>query len=185
MAIACYLAMTGAEFSNCFNLPPHIGWLACHFSSSGQGLSNIPKVLPPDSVLILDDSTPFHDHSADVILRQLQETLSAMRSRAVILDFQREKNSEVQKLAAMLQKELSCPVAAPPEYALKDHPVFVAPCPLSRPLEKHTAPYRGRPIWLDANVKEFKRNAKTRFRKESFVESIEFDFLEMHVIEED
>ena len=43
----------------------------------------------------------------------------------------------------------------------------------------------GRPIWLDANVKEFKRNAKTRFRKESFVESIEFDFLEMHVIEED
>lgn len=43
----------------------------------------------------------------------------------------------------------------------------------------------GRPIWLDANVNEFKRNAKTRFRKESFVESIEFDFLEMHVIEED
>lgn len=43
----------------------------------------------------------------------------------------------------------------------------------------------GRPIWLDANVNEFKCNAKTRFRKESFVESIEFDFLEMHVIEED
>lgn len=43
----------------------------------------------------------------------------------------------------------------------------------------------GRPIWLDANVNEFKKNAKTRFRQESFVESIEFDFLEMHVIEED
>lgn len=43
----------------------------------------------------------------------------------------------------------------------------------------------GRPIWLEANVKEFKRNAKTRFRKESFMESIQFDFLEMHVIEED
>ena len=42
-----------------------------------------------------------------------------------------------------------------------------------------------RPIWLDANVKEFKQNAKTRFRRESFVESIEFDYLEMHVIEED
>ena len=43
----------------------------------------------------------------------------------------------------------------------------------------------GKPIWLDANVNEFKKNAKTRFRQESFVESIEFDFLEMHVIEED
>ena len=43
----------------------------------------------------------------------------------------------------------------------------------------------GRPIWLEANVNEFKRNAKTRFRQETFVESIEFDFLEMEVIEED
>ena len=42
-----------------------------------------------------------------------------------------------------------------------------------------------RPIWLEANIKEFKRNAKTRFRQESFVEQIAFDFLEMQVLEED
>ena len=42
-----------------------------------------------------------------------------------------------------------------------------------------------RPIWLDANVKEFKKNAKTRFRKEAFMENVEFDFLEMYVIEDD
>lgn len=42
-----------------------------------------------------------------------------------------------------------------------------------------------RPIWLDANVAEFKKVARTKFRQESFVESIEFDFLELHVIEED
>ena len=42
----------------------------------------------------------------------------------------------------------------------------------------------GKPIWLDANVAEFKRHAKTRFRQDSFVEQIEFDFLEMQVIEE-
>lgn len=41
-----------------------------------------------------------------------------------------------------------------------------------------------KPIWLDANVQEFKRHAKTRFRQDSFVEQIEFDFLEMQVIEE-
>lgn len=43
----------------------------------------------------------------------------------------------------------------------------------------------GKPIWLEANVKEFKRHAKTRFSQDSFIEEIAFDFLEMHVIEED
>ena len=151
MAIACYLAMTAAEFSACACLPPHIGWLACHFSSSGPGLSNLPKALPPDSVLILDDSTPFHDHNADVILGQLQEAADTMQLRAILLDFQRAKKPEVQDLVAVLQKELSRPVAAPPEYALKDYPVFVAPCPLNRPLKKHLAPYMGRSLWLDVS----------------------------------
>ena len=41
------------------------------------------------------------------------------------------------------------------------------------------------PIWLDANIAEFKRHAKTRFRQDSFVDSIEFDFLELQIIEED
>ena len=43
----------------------------------------------------------------------------------------------------------------------------------------------GRPIWLEKNVNEFKQHAKTKFYGESFVETIEFDFLEMQVIEED
>lgn len=41
------------------------------------------------------------------------------------------------------------------------------------------------PIWLDANIAEFKRHAKTRFRQDFFVDSIEFDFLELQIIEED
>ena len=40
------------------------------------------------------------------------------------------------------------------------------------------------PIWLDSNISEFKRIARTRFRKDSFIEEIDFDFLEIHVIEE-
>ena len=43
----------------------------------------------------------------------------------------------------------------------------------------------GVPIWLDANIREFQRHAKTRFNQDSFVEPIDFDFLEIHVIEED
>lgn len=40
------------------------------------------------------------------------------------------------------------------------------------------------PIWLDSNIKEFQRHARTRFRKDSFIEAIEFNYLEIHVIEE-
>lgn len=42
-----------------------------------------------------------------------------------------------------------------------------------------------KPIWLNSNVEEFKRHAKTRFNQDSFIESVPFDFLEIHVIEED
>lgn len=41
-----------------------------------------------------------------------------------------------------------------------------------------------RPIWLDSNIADFKRNAKTRFRKDSFIEDIDFDYLEIQIIEE-
>ena len=40
------------------------------------------------------------------------------------------------------------------------------------------------PIWLDKNIDEFKRHAKTRFSADNFVDGIGFDYLEMHVIEE-
>lgn len=43
----------------------------------------------------------------------------------------------------------------------------------------------GKPIWLESNVAEFKRHKKTRFSQDNFVESIDFDYLEIHIIEED
>ena len=42
-----------------------------------------------------------------------------------------------------------------------------------------------KPIWLETNIKEFQRHDKTRFLSDSFIEPIEFDYLEFHVIEED
>lgn len=42
-----------------------------------------------------------------------------------------------------------------------------------------------KPIWLDVNIREFKKIDKTRFSKDSFIEEIDFDFLEIQVIEED
>lgn len=43
----------------------------------------------------------------------------------------------------------------------------------------------GKPIWLDATAKDFKKHGKTRFSQDNFVEDIDFDFLEIDVIEED
>ncbi len=43
----------------------------------------------------------------------------------------------------------------------------------------------GKPIWLDATVKDFKRHDKTRFTQDNFMEEIDFDYMEIHVIEED
>lgn len=42
-----------------------------------------------------------------------------------------------------------------------------------------------KPIWLDHNIEEFKRVDKTRFTSDNFIDAIDFDFLEIHVIEED
>ena len=43
----------------------------------------------------------------------------------------------------------------------------------------------GKPIWLDSNIREFQQHAKTRFRQDSFIEQIPFDYLEFQIIEED
>jgi hypothetical protein len=42
-----------------------------------------------------------------------------------------------------------------------------------------------KPIWLDSTIKDFKKYDKTRFTKDNFIEPIDFDYLEIHVIEED
>lgn len=42
-----------------------------------------------------------------------------------------------------------------------------------------------RPIWLDATIQEFKRHSRARFYQDSFVDAIDFDFLEIQIIEED
>ncbi len=43
----------------------------------------------------------------------------------------------------------------------------------------------GKPIWLDKTVAEFKRHKKARFYQDNFIEDIDFDYLEIQVIEED
>lgn len=42
----------------------------------------------------------------------------------------------------------------------------------------------GQPIWLETNIRSFQLHDKTRFSRDNFVETIDFDYLEIHVIEE-
>ena len=42
----------------------------------------------------------------------------------------------------------------------------------------------GRPVWLDSNIADFKKRSKTRFTRDNYIEQIEFDYLEIQVIEE-
>ena len=60
----------------------------------------------------------------------------------------------------------------------RTHKVFSAVTALCREFDL------AEPIWLDANVTEFKRLGRTRFRQENCVEEIAFDYLEIQMIEE-
>lgn len=41
-----------------------------------------------------------------------------------------------------------------------------------------------KPIWLDTTIHDFQKHAKARFTQDSFIEHIDFDFLEIQIIEE-
>ena len=40
------------------------------------------------------------------------------------------------------------------------------------------------PLWLEKNIRDFKRRARTRFTSDNFLEPLPFDYLEIEVIEE-
>ena len=42
-----------------------------------------------------------------------------------------------------------------------------------------------KPIWLDSNISSFKKHSRTRFTQDNFIETIDFDYLEIEVIEDD
>ena len=41
------------------------------------------------------------------------------------------------------------------------------------------------PIWLESTVRHFKKHGKARFYQDNFIEQIDFDYLEIQIIEED
>lgn len=153
MAIAPFLAMTAAEIYATSSLPRKIAWMACHFSPYGLGLSNLPKDLPPDSLLIVDDITPPHGHDPLLIAQQLTSYVEALHCCGILLDFQRSGCAETEAIAKQLVETLPCHVAVSECYAGDlDSPVFLPPVPPSVPLEKQLAPWKDREIWLELGL---------------------------------
>ena len=143
-----YVAMTSAELGRCASPPPHIAWMSCQFSSAGSGLSNLPRALPKDSVIILSDQTPICNHDPQTVLKQLLSLAEQFTPAGFLLDFQRPGG---QQMVQQLVKALPCPTAVSEAYAQGlDCPVFLSPKPLCRPLG--AAVWPGRELWLDAPI---------------------------------
>ena len=153
MAIATFLAMTAAEI--CKNPQPadKIAWMACHFSPYGLGLSNLPQILPPGSLLMVDDITPIGKHDPGIILDQLCGCAETLACSGVLLDFQREGIEETAELVQQLSQALPCPVGVSSFYAdVCTCAVCVPPVPLSTPPEDYFQSWKGREIWLELST---------------------------------
>ena len=149
MDIVHYLAMTAAEIGADPPLPSKIAWMACHFSPYSAGLSNCPRQLPPGSLLILNDFSPIHGHSPEVVADQLRSCVDTLNCSGVLLDFQRPGNAETAALAQYLSGVLPCPMAVSSLYAESlSCPVFLPPVPAQTPVPEYLAPWQGREIWL-------------------------------------
>lgn len=150
MAIAPFLAMTGAEICRNPQIPDKVAWMACHFSPYGLGLSNLPKKLPPGSLLMVDDITPIGKHDPGIILDQLCACAETLKCSGILLDFQREGIEETAMLVQGLSQDLPCPVGVSSYYAdACTCAVCVPPVPLSTPPEEYFKSWNGREIWLE------------------------------------
>ena len=150
MAIPLFLAMTAAEFTNASQKPPHTAWMACHFSPYGTGLTNLPKALPENALLILNDRTPVCGHDPEQVYVRLADTVQQFKCYGILLDLQREGDPQLQNIIEKVLT-LPCPVAVSDLYAADYNcPVFLSAPPIHKPLSTHIAPWNGREIWLEA-----------------------------------
>lgn len=151
MSIPLFLAMTSSEFSTCTQPPHSIAWLALHFSMSGPGLSNRPRRLPPGSLLILDDRSPWADHSIEVVCKELVALLLDCQAYGLLLDFERPPTEATLLLVQALCQccsELNVPLAAPSAYLKRCNAIhFISPIPFQQMPDKSDSVT----FWLDAS----------------------------------
>lgn len=154
MALPIYLAMNHRDFQNIAELPAHTCWMACHFSAWGRGLSNFPSTLPPNSVLMVDDSVPPEDHDPDIIAQQLCDAAEKWCLSGVILDFQRPYETRLQEIANKVGAQLPCPAATTEPYLRGwTGAVLLPPIPPNKTAQAVLSPWKGRDVWLELDAR--------------------------------
>lgn len=152
MSLPVYLALTAAEFDRCPAFPPKAGFMACHFSPYGTGLSNLPRTLPEGSLLILNDRIPVCGHDPKIICRELTAAVEELKCDAVLLDFQRPNDPQTAAIAKAVVSALPCPVGVAEAYAADlSCSVFLAP-PLHIPLEAYISKWDQQEVWLELSL---------------------------------
>ena len=150
MGLEPFLAMTAAEITGNRILPPKIAWMACHFSPYGPGLSNLPRALPPGSLLTVDDATPMGTHDPRIILDQLCRCTGALNCAGILLDFQRSWDGRTADLVDYLSNALPCPMAVSHIYANHCSRALCIPSvPPSEPPEGWFSRWKGKELWLE------------------------------------
>lgn len=148
MTIPVYLAMTAEEMAAA-PLPPHLAWMACHFSPYSTGLVNLPEDLPKGSLLILNDRTPIHGHKPEQVCEELALVIETFSCCGLLLDFQNHSCAEAAELVQYLSNNLPCKIGIPAEYQSENAAVFLPPIPTDILPKDYLAPWKGHEIWLE------------------------------------
>lgn len=150
MPFEFFLAQTAAEIQRPLPKDARKAWMACHFSSYGTGISNLPQDLPEGSMVIVNDFVPVADHDPERIAQQLKEVVKTWQCSRVLLDFQRPNEDRTSDIAKAIVQALPCPVGVSEHYVKGlDCPVFLPPLPLHMALSDYIGPWQGRPVWLE------------------------------------
>lgn len=151
-----YLGATAAEMANFPDFFPKPAFMACHFSPASAGISNIPKNLPPGSLLLLDDETPPSNHDPARVVWELSLAAKDLGCAGVYLDFQRQGYPLLGEIAAKIQ-DFPCPVGVSRLYSRGNHlPVVLPPLPVDISLKSYIAPWKGREIWMEVALNRAK-----------------------------
>ena len=150
MIFPIYLAITAQEFTHFEDFPSTLCYMACHFSPSGAGLSNLPLSMPPESILCIDDSTPIADHDTKTVADQICTLVERYQPCGIVLDFQRPDNPRALDMIMSIIRCTNCPVAVSHIYAAEfECPVLLPPLPFRLTVEEYLEPWTNREIWLE------------------------------------
>lgn len=150
MVCPLYLCMTPGEFRTTNNLPPYPGWMSCHFSPYGKGLSNLPREFPAKMMLVVDDLYPANGHEPHQIAQELLGI--ADRIDCILLDFQRPDVPLTKKIVDAIARTLPCPIGISQHYALPGHPVLIPPIPEDMAFPQYFENQQSSELWLEVTT---------------------------------